>query len=155
MVAAFGLAPGVAHNLLSGLVDTGLIIVGHYRHGVDEPEYVAADVLKLIRSRSLAAARAQTQPVSHSAYARFLIDWHGISPIKTTGQPRHDSLDVGDEIYAVCEQLAGVRLPASAWETLILPSRAPDLPEPMTHGYCFCPPNTPPISSPWKWSRPR
>lgn len=126
MVAAFGLAPGVAHNLLSGLVDTGLIIVGHYRHGVDEPEYVAADVLKLIRSRSLAAARAQTQPVSHSAYARFLIDWHGISPIGTTGQPRHDSLDVGDEIYAVCEQLAGVRLPASAWETLILPSRVRD-----------------------------
>ena len=83
-------------------------------------------MLKLIRSRSLAAARAQTQPVSHSAYARFLIDWHGISPIKTTGQPRHDSLDVGDEIYAVCEQLAGVRLPASAWETLILPSRVRD-----------------------------
>ena len=126
MVAAFGLAPGVAHNLLSGLVDTGLIIVGHYRHGVDEPEYVAADVLKLIRSHSLAAARAQTQPVSHSAYARFLIDWHGISPIGTTGQPCHDSLDVGDEIYAVCEQLAGVRLPASAWETLILPSRVRD-----------------------------
>ena len=126
MVAAFGLAPSVAHNLLSGLVDTGLVIAGHYRHGVDEPEYVAADVLKLIRSRSLAAARAQTQPVSHSAYARFLIDWHGISPIKTTGQPRHDSLDGGDEIYAVCEQLAGVRLPASAWETLILPSRVRD-----------------------------
>ena len=26
----------------------------------------------------------------------------------------------------MCEQLAGVRLPASAWETLILPSRVPD-----------------------------
>ena len=126
MVAAFGLAPGVAHNLLSGLVDAGLVIVGHYRHGVDEPEYVAADVLKLIRSRSLAAARAQTQPVSHSAYARFLVDWHGISPIGVMGQPRRDGLDGGDDIFAVCEQLAGVRLPASAWETLILPSRVRD-----------------------------
>ncbi len=126
MVAAFGLAPGVAHSLLSGLCDAGLVIVGHYRHGVDEPEYVAADVLKLIRSRSLAAARSQTQPVSHSAYARFLIDWHGISPIGGTDQPRHDGLDGGDDIFAVCEQLAGVRLPASAWETLILPSRVPD-----------------------------
>ena len=126
MVAAFGLAPGVAHSLLSGLVEAGLVIVGHYRHGVDEPEYVAADVLKLLRSRSLAAARAQTQPVSHSAYARFLTDWHGISPIGATDQPRHDGLDGGDDIFAVCEQLAGVRLPASAWETLILPSRVRD-----------------------------
>ena len=126
MVAAFGLAPGVAHSLLSGLVEAGLIIVGHYRHGVAEPEYVAVDVLKLLRSRSLAAARAQTQPVSHSAYARFLTDWHGISPIGATDQPRHDGLDGGDDIFAVCEQLAGVRLPASAWETLILPSRVRD-----------------------------
>src|SRR5699024_9138283 len=31
-----------------------------------------------------------------------------------------------DGVYAVLEQLAGVRLPASAWESMVLPSRVGD-----------------------------
>ncbi|MDO4631657.1 MAG: DEAD/DEAH box helicase [Corynebacterium sp.] len=121
VTAAFGLAAGVAHTVLSVLQDAGLVVVGHYRKGIDEVEYISVEVLRLMRSRSLAAARAQTRPVSHSAYARFLLDWHQIAPVGEKPQLRGE-----DGVFAVCEQLAGVRLPASAWESVILPSRVRD-----------------------------
>ena len=76
---AFGLAVGAAYEPLHRLIDQEKVIPGHYRQGVDEEEYVAAEVLRIIRSRSLAAARAQTQPVTQSAYGRFLPAWHNVS----------------------------------------------------------------------------
>lgn len=116
--AAFGLSAGMAHNAIRGLVDDNRLIAGHYRQGVDDEEYVAPEVLKIIRSRSLAQARAQTAPVSHSAFARFLPAWQQVAPIDKYPEQRGP-----DAVFAVCEQLAGVRLPASAWETLVFPQR--------------------------------
>ncbi|WP_257158900.1 DEAD/DEAH box helicase [Corynebacterium cystitidis] len=117
----FGLAVGAAYSALQPLVDADKVIEGRYRQGIDEQEYVAAEVLRIIRSRSLAAARAQTRPVTQSAFARFTVDWanvaeHGVRP----------ALRGADSVYTVIEQLAGVRLPASAWESLVLPSRVGD-----------------------------
>ncbi|MCG7279495.1 ATP-dependent helicase [Corynebacterium imitans] len=118
---AFGLALGAAYEPLTRLVDQDKVIPGHYRQGVDEEEYVAAEVLRIIRSRSLAAARAQTQPVTQSAYGRFLPAWHNVSASGVK-----PSLRGADGVFTVLEQLAGVRLPASAWESHILPSRVGD-----------------------------
>lgn len=118
---AFGLAVGAAYEPLSRLVDQDKVIPGHYRQGVDEEEYVAAEVLRIIRSRSLAVARAQTQPVSQSAFGRFLPAWHNVSASGV-----RPALRGADGVYTVLEQLAGVRLPASAWESHILPSRVGD-----------------------------
>ncbi len=118
---AFGLAVGAAYEPLHRLIDQDKVIPGHYRQGVDEEEYVAAEVLRIIRSRSLAAARAQTQPVTQSAYGRFLPAWHNVSASGV-----RPALRGADGVYTVLEQLAGVRLPASAWESHILPSRVGD-----------------------------
>ncbi|MGV0423277.1 Lhr family helicase [Corynebacterium sanguinis] len=118
---AFGLAVGAAYSALAPLVDAGKVIEGRYRQGVSEQEYVAVEVLRIIRSRSLAAARAQTRPVSQSAFGRFLPSWSHVAP---AGQVA--ALRGADGVYTVLEQLAGVRLPASAWESHVLPSRVGD-----------------------------
>ncbi|WP_291313473.1 ATP-dependent helicase [Corynebacterium sp. UBA2622] len=118
---AFGLAVGAAYSALQPLVDSGKVIEGRYRQGVEEQEYVASEVLRIIRSRSLAAARAQTRPVSQSAYGRFLPAWLNVAPVGVV-----PALRGADGVYAVLEQLAGVRLPASAWESWVLPSRVGD-----------------------------
>ncbi|MFC6317986.1 Lhr family helicase [Corynebacterium gerontici] len=115
---AFGLAAGVAHTVLGAFEADGRLVTGHFRQGIDESEYVAPEVLKTIRSRSLAAARAETQPVSPSAYGRFLPAWQQVATMGT----RPEAMGA-DGVFAVIEQLAGVRLPASAWETLVLPQR--------------------------------
>ncbi|QPK83798.1 ATP-dependent helicase [Corynebacterium qintianiae] len=118
---AFGLAVGAAYSALQPLVDSGKVIEGRYRQGVDDQEYVAAEVLRIIRSRSLAAARAQTRPVSQSAFGRFLSSWSHVAPAF-----QRPALRGADGVYTVLEQLAGVRLPASAWESHVLPSRVGD-----------------------------
>ena len=119
--AAFGLAAGVAHSIIEKLVGAKVFISGHYRQGIEEPEFVAPEVLKIIRSRSLAAARAQTEPVSASALGRFLPKWQQVAPVGERPELRG-----ADGAFTVIEQLAGVRLPASAWETVVLPQRVRD-----------------------------
>lgn len=115
---AFGLAAGVAHSVVLGLVDKKVVVQGRFRSEVGEEEFVAATVLKVIRARSLAVARAQTQPVSQSAFARFLCSWQQVAAVGE--QPELHGID---GVYAVIEQLAGVRLPASAWESVVFPAR--------------------------------
>ncbi|MDO5512906.1 ATP-dependent helicase [Corynebacterium sp.] len=116
LAADFGLAVSAAHSALQPLLADARLIDGHFRQGIDEQEYCAAEVLSVIRRRSLAAARAATRPVIGATYARFLIDWHQI------GGP----LRGADGVFTALEQLAGVRLPASAWESVVLPSRVRD-----------------------------
>lgn len=115
---AFGLAAGVAYSGLAALVESGSLVEGRYRQGVDEQEYVAKDVLTILRRRSLALARSQTQPVSASTLGRFLPEWQQVAAVGES-----PTLHGADGVFAVCEQLAGVRLPASAWESLVLPGR--------------------------------
>ncbi|MCQ9353321.1 DEAD/DEAH box helicase [Corynebacterium sp. 153RC1] len=115
---AFGLPASVAHQALMQLVQDQVVIEGRFRQGIDGQEYVAKEVLATLRSRSLAMARAQTQPVSQSAFARFLPAWQQVAPVGQAPQ-----LHGVDGVLAVIEQLAGVRLPASAWESMVLPSR--------------------------------
>ncbi len=121
---AFGVAASVAHAVVEKLATAKTVVEGRYRRGVDEPEFLAPEVLKTIRSRSLAAARAQTEPVSASAFGRFLPQWQQVAPVLPAG---HEPEARGaDGVFAVIEQLAGVRLPASAWETVVLPQRVRD-----------------------------
>ena len=84
-------------------------------------QWCDAEVLRILRRRSLAALRAQVEPVSTSAYARFLPAWHGLSA--ATGSPANSGLD---GLAAVIDQLAGVPLPASAVESLVLAPRVRD-----------------------------
>lgn len=82
----------------------------------DDIEWCDVEVLRRLRMRSLAAIRGSVEPVSPAAYARFLPVWQHL------GRP----LEGIDGVLAVIEQLAGVPIPASAWESLVLPSRVAD-----------------------------
>ncbi|GEB45541.1 DEAD/DEAH box helicase [Microbacterium testaceum] len=82
----------------------------------DETEWCDVEVLRRLRMRSLAAIRGSVEPVPPAAYARFLPVWQHV------GRP----LEGIDGVLAVIEQLAGVPIPASAWESLVLPSRVLD-----------------------------
>ncbi len=84
--------------------------------GSDETEWCDVEVLRRLRMRSLAAIRGSVEPVSPEAFARFLPVWQHIA------RP----LEGIDGVAAVIEQLAGVPIPASAWESLVLPSRVSD-----------------------------
>lgn len=115
---AFGVGISVVHGVVRALTHDQKLVEGHFREGIEELEYCASEVLRKIRTRSLAAARAEAEPVSHSAYARFLPPWQQVAEVGKTPALRGE-----DGVYAVIEQLAGVRLPASAWESLVFPSR--------------------------------
>src|SRR5439155_24325799 len=65
------------------------------------------------------ALRSQVEPVGTSACARLRPAWHGIGP----GSPRNSGLD---GLVAVIDQLAGVPLPASPIESLVLGPRVRD-----------------------------
>src|SRR5690606_9648710 len=73
---------------------------------VGAEEWCDAEVLKILRRRSLAALRAQVEPVSTAAYGRFLPVWQHVGT-------RNSGID---GLVVVIEQLAGVPIPASAAE---------------------------------------
>jgi ATP-dependent Lhr-like helicase len=79
-------------------------------------EWCDAEVLRRLRRLSLAALRHEAEPVDQATFARFLPAWQHVG----TG------LRGVDGVATVIEQLAGARVPASAWETLVLPSRVAD-----------------------------
>jgi ATP-dependent Lhr-like helicase len=69
-----------------------------------------------LRSRSLAALRKEIEPVDPATLGRFLPVWQQVG----------GSLRGIDGLATVIDQLAGVALPASAWESLVLPARLPE-----------------------------
>ncbi|MBP8881046.1 MAG: ATP-dependent helicase [Dermatophilaceae bacterium] len=117
----FGLGVAVVRDALRRLVAAGRVVEGELRPLTpDAPgtsvDYCDAKVLRLLRRRSLAALRAEVEPVAPRDLVRFLPPWQGVG----TG------LRGADALMRAIEQLAGVPLPASALETLILPARVAD-----------------------------
>ena len=87
-------------------------------------EWCDAEVLRRLRRRSLAALRAEVEPVDATAYGRFLPAWqHVRTPGAGRSQPALRGLD---GIVTAIDQLSGVPVPASAWEPLVLASRVTD-----------------------------
>jgi ATP-dependent helicase Lhr and Lhr-like helicase len=112
----FGLGPAVAQVALRRLADARRIVEGEFRpHGTGS-EWCDAEVLRRLRRRSLAALRHEVEPVEQVTVGRFLPAWQHVG-----GRLRGI-----DGVASVIEQLEGARIPASAWESLILPARIPD-----------------------------
>ena len=114
--ARFGLGTAVVADVLRRLARDGRLTEGEFRPQTTGSEWVEPGVLRRLRSRSLAAARKQVEPVEPAALARFLPSWQGVG-----GASRGT-----DGVLAVVDQLAGLSLPASAWESLVLPARVVD-----------------------------
>ena len=116
----FGIGSAVARHTLQRLENAGRLTSGYFLPEAagsgSEIEWCDTEVLRRLRMRSLAAIRGSVEPVSPEAYARFLPEWQHL------GRP----LEGLDGVVSVIEQFAGVPIPASAWESLILPSRVRD-----------------------------
>jgi ATP-dependent Lhr-like helicase len=116
VASRFGLGSAVAHDALRRLSQDRRITEGEFRPNASGTEWCDAEVLRRIRRLSLAALRHEVEPVDPKAFARFLPDWQHVG----------GGLRGVDGVASVIEQLAGTRVPASAWESLILPSRVSD-----------------------------
>ncbi|MCV7727322.1 ATP-dependent helicase [Micrococcus luteus] len=132
--AALGLGGAVVLSVLQRLATERRVSTGAFRPegtpgatGLDA-EWCDAEVLRRIRMRSLAALRAEVEPVDQAAYARFLADWQHLRPrAGRDGAWRPPAtLEGVDGVATVLDQLAGTPLPASAWESLVLPARVRD-----------------------------
>ncbi len=119
VAARFGLGLRVAADVLGRLAADGRLVRGEFSTEAVGDQWCDTEVLRILRRRSLAALRAQVEPVSTGAYARFLPAWHGVG----TGSAANSGLD---GLAAVVDQLAGVPLPASAIESLVLAPRVRD-----------------------------
>ena len=117
----FGLGVAVVLDSLRRLGSDRRVVEGEFRPGATGSEWVDSEILRRLRSRSLAALRQEVEPVSQETLARFLPAWQHVSPHSDRG-----SLRGADGVLQVVDQLGGVALPASAWETLVLPARLRD-----------------------------
>ncbi len=112
-----GLGVAVVATTLERLRATGRVVQGEFRPGEVGTEWCDAEVLRAIRRRSLAALRQEIEPVPAEALARFTPAWQGIGVRPSSGV---------DAVLRTAEQLAGAPLPASALESMVLPSRVAD-----------------------------
>ncbi|MCW2604850.1 MAG: putative ATP-dependent helicase lhr [Pseudonocardiales bacterium] len=118
VASRLGLGAAVVTGVLERLQASGRVMSGEFRPGGSGLEWCDAEVLRAIRRRSLAVLRQEIEPVEPAALARFAPAWQGISG-------RSSARGVDGVLRAV-EQLAGVPIPSSALETLILPARVAD-----------------------------
>ncbi|HWU46776.1 MAG TPA: ATP-dependent helicase [Humibacter sp.] len=112
----FGLGTAIVHDTLRRLEHERRVTEGEFRPTSSGTEWCDSDVLRRLRRLSLAALRQEVEPVEPTTYARFLPAWQHVG----------GTLRGVDAVASVVEQLAGARVPASAWESLILPSRIAD-----------------------------
>jgi ATP-dependent Lhr-like helicase len=109
-----GLGVAVVDATLARLSATGRVAHGEFRPGGSGLEWCDAEVLRSLRRRSLAKLRKEVEPVPPEALARFLPQWQGLGTATGRGV---------DGLMRAIEQLQGASVPASALETLVLPSR--------------------------------
>ncbi len=114
VAARFGFGVAVVDGALARLSASGRVVHGEFRPGGSGLEWCDAEVLRSLRRRSLAKLRKEVEPVPPDALARFLPQWQGISGSTSRGM---------DALVRAIEQLQGASVPASALETLVLPSR--------------------------------
>jgi ATP-dependent Lhr-like helicase len=111
--ARFGVPVELADDTLGRLAGAGTLVRGEFRPDGTEREWCDAEVLRLLRQRSLSALRREVEPTSTEALARFLPAWQGVGA---------EGRGV-DRCFEVIAQLQGVPMPASVVERDVLSSR--------------------------------
>ncbi|MFI5626936.1 DNA glycosylase AlkZ-like family protein, partial [Nocardioides sp. NPDC051685] len=119
VAARLGLGEAVVRHTLARLSARGRVLDGEFRPGGSGLEWCDAEVLRMLRRRSLARLRKEVEPVEPAALGRFLPAWQKTSV-------RKGALRGVDGVLSVVDQLAGCPVPASALESLILPARVVD-----------------------------
>jgi ATP-dependent helicase Lhr and Lhr-like helicase len=113
VVARFGLGGEQVEKALHTLLLDGRIVEGGFRPGGVHREWCDAEVLRLIRRKSLARLRKEVEPVEQPLLARLETHWQGVL------QKRRGL----DALLDTIENLQGAPLAASLLESAILPAR--------------------------------
>jgi ATP-dependent helicase Lhr and Lhr-like helicase len=113
--ARFGVATPEIEAVLRALSSAGRLTEGHFRPG-GPWQWCDAEVMRVIRRRTLVRLRAEVAPVDAAALATFLPRWHHVGSARS-GAPR---------LREAIEQLEGLFLPFSDLERAILPARVRD-----------------------------
>jgi ATP-dependent Lhr-like helicase len=111
--ARFGLSAEQSEASLRALLLDGRVVEGGFRPGGVHREWCDAEVLRLIRRKSLARLRKEVEPVEQQMLARLGTHWQGVLQ-------RRRGLDA---LLDTIEHLQGASLPASLVESAILPAR--------------------------------
>lgn len=131
MIADLGLDAEQGVRLLNDMHAKGELMRGHFNDAAAESQgdakpgesdeqayqWLHREVFQRIRARSLAKARKAIKPVRQHDYQAFLFDRQGVGSV---GGERHHGTD---GLMRVIEQLEGVYLNASVWESAVLPAR--------------------------------
>ncbi len=124
VAASLGLAPGEVETALAALESEGFVLRGQFtppdgdRAGVPgdgRQEWCERRLLARIHRYTIRTLRAEIEPVSSADFMRFLLDWQGV-----TRDPRPEGIE---SLAALITQLEGYEIPASAWESDVLPAR--------------------------------
>ncbi len=113
VAARLGLGRAVVAEALRRLERAGSLVQGEFRPDGQGQEWCHAEVLRLLRRRSLARLRREVQAVPPATMGRFLPRW----------QARSRGVE---GLWRALQQLQGASLPASQLESLILPFRVAD-----------------------------
>ncbi|WP_230492693.1 ATP-dependent helicase [Martelella alba] len=141
--ARFGLGIAIVNEQLERLREQGSLLPcnltagGNRDSGADtavsgERQWVDDAVFRRLRTRTLHAAREATRPVARDAFVRLILERQGVladaaAPAASQDPPEtQGAFDGAEGVAQVIELLAGVVLPASLWESQILPARVPD-----------------------------
>jgi ATP-dependent Lhr-like helicase len=112
----YSLGVAVITAALERFVERGRLVEGEFRPGGTQREWCDADVLRMIRRRSLAKLRKEAEPVDAPAYARLLTTWQSAAKKRRGLDALLDAIDA----------LQGYPLPASIFEREILAARIDD-----------------------------
>ncbi|MGB6724507.1 MAG: DEAD/DEAH box helicase [Terracidiphilus sp.] len=102
-------------NTLRQLAAEGRVLEGGFRPNGIHQEWCDAEILRIIRRKSLARLRREVEPVEQRTLARFLTHWQGL-----VAPRRGPNLDA---LLDAIESLQGAPLPATLLESAILPAR--------------------------------
>lgn len=116
----FGLGIAIVNEVLLSLHQQGNLLNMGSPEGASDTEWVSTEIFKRLRLRSLQSAREATRPVPPAAWINLLLERHGV--LNTQREEHHGV----NGLLRVVEQLAGVPLPASLWESQILRARIAD-----------------------------
>jgi len=115
-----GIGPIPVEAALRALETRGRILEGEFRPGGSGREYCDADILRVLRQRSLARLRREVEPVAQDAYGRLMLAWQGVDRAGSAAPHGAEAL------RAAVENLEGGAIPASVLEAQVLPVRVAD-----------------------------
>lgn len=130
MIADLGLDAEQGVRMLNDMYAKGEVLRGHFtqaEHGGEDEsdtgragqayQWLHREVFRRIRTLSLAKARKAVKPVGQREYQSFLLARQGVGSV---GGEHHYG---AEGLMRVIEQLEGVYLNASVWESAVFPAR--------------------------------